>query len=898
MKKALLFLFAAVWPWLMQAQVVYEDFEGGTADLTWQAGNGTYDGVIANPDPAGLNTSAFVGSYTKSNQHAYSLFSAELATNLDLSVNNQFKIQIYAGEATQVLLKLEGPGGAVEQTKNITLADVWMEYTFDFSSAAGNTGLNKIILFFDPGVTASGDTYLFDNLSAGPAGPCAGVAANPDFIDDFECQRNASYGVGFDRLTAIANPDPSGINTSATVGRYEDPLDEWSALVIDYNDAMDFSVRTTIRAKIWSPKTGQVLFKLEGGASPPAEVFIPVTQTNTWVEYTADFSAQAGANHKRIAIFFNAGVLAVAGDVYFIDDIQRIPPPPAPPLETFEPVSLTWAPLNNNTALHGTFSVINNPSSGGINTTTKVGSYTKGSSSFSTLTALLPSGFSLADKPQINLQVLAPAGSTSLRMQLSSPTAGNKDVTRDITTPGAWEELSFDYSDFIGVTDFIQMNLFFDPGFSGSGAYLLDNLSQTGSTVDPCEGVTPLPNYLDDFECQRNVAYGAGADRLSVVPNPDVSNANNSLKVGKYADPTDEWSALVLDFGAPIDLSVYNQFFIKIRSPKAVPLLFKLEGGTSNAREVTAAITQINSWQSYLIDFSAFAGENHRKLAIFFNQGVVPPAGDEYLIDDLRWRRAAYSGCINDYETAASSITNFKYFANGYLETQNYAFKVVDNPTPNGVNPSTKVGEFKRALDALTFAGMYADLDAPIKFDGAKTVRAKVLMDHIGNFAVKLEGSTTGAQAIEIPVPNTKVNEWEELTFDFSAVGSNANYQRLTVFFDLGINATGVDVTSYFDEIVIGNGACLTTRIDPDQLEAWTLAPNPAASELRVTFGETGSVRRLVVQNLMGQPVLVRDGVLASEAVLDVRSLPAGIYVLSGYRADGSLAARSKFRKD
>ncbi len=293
-------VFVLTWT---QAQTVYEDFEGGPPTLNWVASDGIFDGVVDNPATDGINSSAKAGSYTKSNMHSYSLFLAELPAPMDLTTDNQFHIQIYTSAPTQILMKLEGPGGAIEATKNIANTNVWQEYVFDFSAQAANTGITKIILFFDPGVETSGDTYLFDNIVAYPAGPCAGTVPVATIIDDFECQRNASYGNGWDALTAIGNPDASGINTSASVGRYVDPLDEWSALVVDYQFPMDLSVNNFVSVKIWSPKLGKVLLKLEGGASPPAEKFIDITQTNTWVEYSADFSLQAAANHKRIAIF-------------------------------------------------------------------------------------------------------------------------------------------------------------------------------------------------------------------------------------------------------------------------------------------------------------------------------------------------------------------------------------------------------------------------------------------------------------------------------------------------------------------------------------------------------------------------------------------------------------------
>ncbi|MEL6140893.1 MAG: hypothetical protein AAFU67_04680, partial [Bacteroidota bacterium] len=291
----------------LTAQVVLEDFEGGTADLPWEALNGTYDGVVDNPDTDGLNSSASAGSYTKSGEHAFSLFLADLDAPLDLSTNNKFSIQIYAGAATQILLKLEGDGEAIEATKNIASTNVWRTYTFDFSAAADFTTIDRVILFFDPGVETSADTYLFDNLIVLPADECAGTVPDPTIIDDFECQRNATYGLpGFDDIVAIDNPDPSGINTSSRVGEYTDRAGAFHAMVIDYNGTIDLSTNNYICLKVWAPVAGDVLFKLEGGISPPIEDRVTITETETWVEACMDFSSQSAANHGQITLFFNA----------------------------------------------------------------------------------------------------------------------------------------------------------------------------------------------------------------------------------------------------------------------------------------------------------------------------------------------------------------------------------------------------------------------------------------------------------------------------------------------------------------------------------------------------------------------------------------------------------------
>ncbi len=891
------------------SQVVLEDFEGGPK-LNWQPfGDGTFNGAVANPpdsDPLGINPSAQCGSYTKSGEHEFSLFITILDQPLDLSVNNKFKIQINAPVATSFIFKLENTNNtkSKEFRQNIAVTNAWIEYTFDFSSLQDVTDVNKIIIFFDPGVKTSTDTYLFDNIVALPEDECSGVAVNPEIVDDFECQRNATYGnPGFRDIKPVDNPDPSGINTSAKVGEYTDGPGPFHAMVINYDNPIDLTERNNVRIKVWAPKTGTLLVKLEGGGSPPTEVGVQVTQLNQWVEYTVDFSNQAGASHRSLVFFFNFGVDEAAGTIYYIDDIQLIPKPVPAPLEDFEPQKLTWESLQSNPAVFGTFNgAIANPDKSGINTSDNVGSYTKGSSAAGGLEAFI-GAIDLSAFPQLDLQVWAPAGATSFTMQLSSPLQGLKAVTRDITETQTWTQLSFNFEEFKTITDFEAVRLIFDENLASNATWYFDNLRQGGATVDPCEGTVVNPLFVDDFDCQRNVETTTSS--LKVIPNPGPAGINPDPldKVGEYTDPIGQpFAALVYNYGAAgIDLNTFNQLHVKIWSPKAVPIGFKLEGGSSPAVEIVQNVTTTSQWVEYVVDFSAQAAANHQRLVFFFNFGVNNPDADVYYIDDIEWRRLPFKGCVADFETELTSLTNWRYFANGSFD--NDPIEIINNPDKSGVNTSNKVAVFKEATNGLPFAGAFSDPSAPLELGASRTVRMKVWATNANSFVMKMEGAVgTALNSGDVRAAYTTPGVWQELTWDFSktqggadiAVGSQ--YRRITLIPDIDNIPTETKLY-YFDDITVGEGSCggPSSIFDPVKVDALTVVPNPAIDQLTVQGAE--KVRLFTVFNAVGQKMgyIQTNGV--SNVNISVAYLNKGIYTLAGYDENGVLIANARFVK-
>ncbi|WP_224995528.1 PKD domain-containing protein [Cesiribacter sp. SM1] len=131
-------------------------------------------------------------------------------------------------------------------------------------------------------------------------------------------------GFGGTTYEVVDNPDASGINTSARVGKYVKGTEgNWAGIETALHAPLDFSTNTLIKYKVYSPVAGRALFKLErlDGSADPVEVFADVTKVNEWEELTFDFSAVPGGTYDKIAMFLDFD--NNNGGTFYIDDIRQ-----------------------------------------------------------------------------------------------------------------------------------------------------------------------------------------------------------------------------------------------------------------------------------------------------------------------------------------------------------------------------------------------------------------------------------------------------------------------------------------------------------------------------------------------------------------------------------------------
>jgi hypothetical protein len=141
---------------------------------------------------------------------------------------------------------------------------------------------------------------------------------------DFETTEPPFNGFGGSTFVVVANPDASGVNTSAKVGKYVKGLDgNWAGIETTLSGKLDFSTNTLFKYKVYSPVAGRALFKIEAsdGSAAAIEVFVDVTQTNQWQELTFDFSGAASNTYNKIALFLDFD--NNNGGTFYLDDIRQ-----------------------------------------------------------------------------------------------------------------------------------------------------------------------------------------------------------------------------------------------------------------------------------------------------------------------------------------------------------------------------------------------------------------------------------------------------------------------------------------------------------------------------------------------------------------------------------------------
>lgn len=159
----------------------------------------------------------------------------------------------------------------------------------------------------------------------------------------------------------------------------------------------------------------------------------------------------------------------------------------------------------------------------------------------------------------------------------------------------------------------------------------------------------------------------------------------------------------------------------------------------------------------------------------------------------------------------------------------NPTLEVVNNPNSSAPNTSSKVAKFTALQTGQPWAGCESlkgsDIGTFTLTAANAIVKIMVYKSVISDVGIKF-ATNSGASSGEIKVANTKINEWEELTFNFTPkIGepSSTDINQIIIFPDFNLAGRTSDVVAYFDNITFSAGSLL-----PEPTVAATTPTKPA----------------------------------------------------------------------
>ncbi len=282
--------------------------------------------VVANPDTNG-NSSSSVAQLVKDAGQPWAGSKITIPSPFNVS-NTTVTAKVWSPRSgLNLLLKFEDATpwpntvASAEVTATTTIANGWEELTFDFSGIDTSVDFTNLVLIMDNGTQGDGSsdyTIYVDDISTSP---------KLDFEPDFEL---SSFDGG--DISVVANPDTNG-NTSLMVAQLvKDAGQPWAGSKITVPTPFSFSGGTSVRVKVWSPRSGlNLLLKFEDATPWPntvasAEVTATTTIANGWEELTFDFSGiDTSIDYTNLVLIMDNGTQGDGSSDYtiYLDDISQ-----------------------------------------------------------------------------------------------------------------------------------------------------------------------------------------------------------------------------------------------------------------------------------------------------------------------------------------------------------------------------------------------------------------------------------------------------------------------------------------------------------------------------------------------------------------------------------------------
>ncbi len=310
----------------------------------------------------------------------------------------------------------------------------------------------------------------------------------------------------------------------------------------------------------------------------------------------------------------------------------------------------------------------------------------------------------------------------------------------------------------------------------------------------------------NDFDANQNVAFTGGSPDPTIIANPYSGGINTSVNVAEWVRGGWEWSFTKATAPGFIDFTTGSVFSLKVYSPIATTVLFKLEGNIG-PMEVSQTVTA-GSWQELSFDFTGAPNDAYNTIVIFFAPGTW---GTEiYYFDDVEGPN--YTVVQPKPYLAADVQDNFEN--NGWSTINEWFFQDPGmDPLPvvaDPVDPNNNVADYFRD-GSFEWTNSQAVLDHIMDLNERNQFELKVYFpssnDYTGTLtptvAMKLQNSELGGNAwttqVEIVETITSYDSWVTVSFDFSGAWDRIDLDQIVV--QMGGEGHATAGQFYFDDL-------------------------------------------------------------------------------------------------
>jgi hypothetical protein len=248
---------------------------------------------------------------------------------------------------------------------------------------------------------------------------------------------------------------------------------------------------------------------------------------------------------------------------------------------------------------------------------------------------------------------------------------------------------------------------------------------------------------------------------------------------------------------------------------------------------------------------------------------------------------APTGGVMADFEDETWGILTPHVLGSGEYDNDaihpvDETFMVIDNPDPSGINQSSKVLKFiRRGTDVggQPWGGFWANCMPSVDATDTKYVHFMVWKPMVSPVKFKLEGGPDGTLEIESMYPQTVVEGWQDMVFDFSDMSGEYPIIALLPDFQDPFETPG-DVDMYIDNILINS--------DPNPISSiWnnnaddpiSMYPNPFTNSINIELNN--DMKNVVISNTMGQKLFELENIDKGIINIDASDLRSGVYIIT-----------------